>query len=1041
MLQSLIERSLRHPGIAVVLACAVVTYGVYSTLQTRLDVFPDFVPPEVVIQTEAAGFAPEQVEALVTRPLEAALGGLGGTRALRSESIQGLSVVTVVFEEGTQVFTARQLLTERLADLSARLPQGVGSPRMSPLTSATMDVLKIGLLSETLSPMALRTFAEWTVRPRLLMVPGVARVNLFGGEVRQLQIQVDPARLRAHALGLPDVVAAAREATANRGAGFLETENQRITLASLGEASTAHALGQAVIDSRGGAPLRLEDVATVTDAPAPKFGDALVQGRPGVLLTLSAQYGANTLEVTRALEEALAELAPVLQHEGITLLPRLHRPADFIEASLANIRLSLLIGAALVVVVLLLFLRDLRTAVISLSAIPLSLLAAVIVLERLGITLNTMSLGGLAIALGEVVDDAIIDVENIVRRLRENRARPEPRGAFGVVLDASLEVRGAVVYATLSVMLVFIPLLTLSGLQGKFFAPLALSYLLAVTASLFVALTVTPALCLLLLGRDARDREEPRLQTWLRSRYRRLLRRAHAHGVAVFVGAVVACAGAAAIVPLLGGEFLPDFREGHLVLQVSAAPGTSLPEMLRIGARISEALLARPEVESVEQQAGRAEQGEDTWGPHRSELHVELRPGAAASGSAMEDVRELLAGFPGIQSEVLTFLGDRIGESIAGETAAVVVNLYGEDLDVLDARAREIARVLGGVAGAVDVQVKSSPGAPRISIELRRDRLASFGLRPAEVLDQIQTAYEGSVVAQVHEAERVSDVVVILDERSRRDPAVLAALDVRGRDGALLPLATVAEIRPGSAREAIFREDGRRRQTVTCNVSGRDVTSFVAEAEASLRRDVPLPAGFSLQVAGVAQARSEAERELLLHAGLSGLGILVLLSLVSGHWRNVVLLAATGAFALAGGVLAVAAATALGASTGLSLGSLVGFVTLFGITLRNAIMMVSHYRRLVEEDGEPWGLDTVLRGASERVVPILMTALVTGFALLPIALSGDRPGGEIDGPMAVVILGGLVSSTTLNLLLLPVLCLRFGAFAPSAAPPAAIRAR
>jgi len=1029
MLQALVERSLRHPGIVVAIACAIVSYGVFSTLGTRLDVFPDFVPPQVEIQTEAPGFAPEQVEALVTRPIEAALGGLGGMKALRSESIQGLSVVTVVFEEGTQVFLARQLLTERLADVTARLPQGVGSPHMSPLTSATMDVLKIGLLSSTLSPMELRTLAEWTLRPRLLAVSGVARVNVFGGDVRQLQVQVDAPRLRAHGLGLPDVVAAARDATAIRGAGFVETPNQRITLASLGEALTARALGQGVIESRGGSPLRLSDVATVTEAPALKFGDALVQGRPGVLLTLSAQYGANTLEVTRALEAALAKLQPLFDHSGVQVFPRLHRPANFIEASLATIRLSLVVGAALVVIVLLLFLRDLRTAFISLTAIPLSLLAAVIVLERLGITLNTMSLGGLAIALGEVVDDAIIDVENIVRRLRENGGKTEPRRVFDVVLNASIEVRGAVVFATLAVALVFLPLLTLSGLQGKFFAPLAASYLLAIGASLLVAITVTPALCLLLLGRNARERGEPRLQTWLRAHYRQLLLRVNAHGPLLVPVVGAACIAAAAAVPFLGGELLPEFEEGHLVLQVSAAPGTSLPETMRLGERISAELLARPYVATVEQQAGRAEQGEDTWGPNKSEFHVELRPEAAASAWAMDDVRRILDDIPGIQSEVLTFLGDRIGESISGETAAVVVNLFGEDLDLLDEKAREVAAVLGSVRGAADVQVKSTPGAPRVTVEPRRDRLARFGLRPAEVLEQLQIAYEGSVVAQVHEANRASDVVVILDPRSRQDPRTLAGLDVRGRDGTLLPLRTLADIRPGSGREAIFREGGRRRQVVSCNVTGRDVASFAAEAETRLRRDVALPGNVLLEVSGTAQARAAAGREILLHASLGGLGIVLLLSLVSGHWRNVVLLTASGALALLGGVLAVAATTLLGASHGLSLGSLVGLVTLFGITLRNAIMMVSHYRRLVEEDGLPWNLETALLGASERVVPILMTALVTGLALLPIAFSGARAGGEIEGPMAIVILGGLISSTALTLLLLPLLCLRFGSFA------------
>lgn len=1028
MLRSLIEHSLRHPGIVAAVAAAMLVFGVVSARSMRLDVFPDFVPPQVVVQTEAPGLDPEQVEALVTRPLEAALGGLGSMETLRSESIEGLSVLTVVFAEGTEVLAARQLLAERLVDASARLPQGVGPPRLSPLTSATMDVLKIGLLSDRLSPLDLRSYADWTVRPRLLMVPGVARVNVFGGGVRQLQVQIDPARLRAHDLALPEVTSAARDATAIRGAGYVETPNQRITLASRGEALAPRALGQAVIASRDGAPVRLADVATVAEAAAPKFGDALVQGQPAVVLTLSAQYGANTLDVTRGLEAALEELRPALEENGIRLFPRLHRPANFIEASLANIRLSLIVGAALVVSVLLLFLRDLRTALISLAAIPLSLLAAVIVLERLGITLNTMSLGGLAIALGEVVDDAIIDVENIARRLRENYAQAAPRSVFRVVFDASLEIRGAVVYATLAVTLVFLPLLTLSGLQGKFFAPLAMSYLLAVGSSLAVALTVTPALGLLVLGRSVAGRREPALQVWIRDRYRRALRRVNAHRAAAFWLAGAACVGAAGILPLLGGELLPEFREGHLVAKVSAAPGISLPEMARIGRRIADTLLALPYIESVEQQIGRAEQGEDTWGPNTSELHLELRPGAPGGEEAMEGVRALLASIPGIQSEVLTFLGDRIGESIAGETSAVVVNLFGEDLDLLDEKARDVATALARVPGAADVQVASMQGSPRVSIELVRDQLARLGLRATDVLDQIQTAYEGTVVAQVHEAQRTSDVAVVLAEKARRSPLAIASLDVRGRDGALLPLRTLAQIRAGTGRSSVLHENGRRRQTVTCNVTGRDLASFVADVEQSLQRDVALPAGMLLRIGGAEEARERASRDILLRSALGGLGIVLLLSLVAGNWRNTALLTASGGLALVGGVLAVAATTALGAGRGVSLGSLVGFVTLFGITVRNAIMIVSHYRRLVEEEGAPWGLETAIRGAAERVVPILMTALVTALALLPIAVSGERAGGEIEAPMAVVILGGLVSSTLLNLLLMPLLCLRFGSF-------------
>ncbi|MCX5739679.1 MAG: efflux RND transporter permease subunit, partial [Proteobacteria bacterium] len=611
MLRSVIASALRRRSLVFALASLLVVSGVWSARHAELDVFPDFVPPEVVVQTESPGFAPEQVEQLVTQPVESAIGGLPGMESMRSESIAGLSVVTVVFREDSEVLVDRQLLTESLGEVAARLPQGVHAPRLSALTSATMDVLKVGLVSDRLSPLALRALAEWTLRPRLLAVPGVARVNLFGGDVRQTQIRVHPDALLAHGVGISEVLAAARDASAIRGAGFVETENQRIPVATMGEPLSLADLGDTVVSVRDGTPLRLADVADVVEGAAPKFGDALVQGRPGVLLTLSSQWRANTMEVTRNLEAALADLAPLFEREGVQVYPRLHRPASFIESSLATVRMALWIGTALVVVVLVLFLRDARTAFISLTAIPLSLLSAVIVLRALGVTLNTMTLGGLAIAIGEVVDDAIVDVENIVRRLRENEAGGRPRTAFAVVLDASLEVRTAVVVATASVALVFLPLLTMSGLSGRFFGPLAQSYLLAIGASLAVALTVTPALCLALLGRGLPHPQQPRIQTRLRARYAVLLERVLARPRPLYAGAAGVLALGLVTLPLLGGEFLPEFREGHLVLQLRGLPGTALDESLRVGRLISVALLAMPGVATVEQQVGRAEQGED----------------------------------------------------------------------------------------------------------------------------------------------------------------------------------------------------------------------------------------------------------------------------------------------------------------------------------------------------------------------------------------------------------------------------------------------
>jgi CzcA family heavy metal efflux pump len=1031
MLRALVNFSLKFRGIVIVLACVLLTYGFYVAKNAKLDVFPNFVQPQVVIQTEAPGLSPEQVEALVTRPIETTVNGLGDMESLRSESIEGLSIITVVFKEGTDVFRARQMLAELLAETTGALPVTAKTPKMTPLTSSTMDLLKIGLVTDKMSPMELRTFADWTLKPRLLSVPGVAKCSVFGGEVRQLQIQVLPARLLAYGLALSDVLAAARVSTAVMGAGYIETSNQRITIQTEGQALTPEVLGGIVIVHTNGLSVRLKDVARVVEGAEPKFGDTVIMGRWGVLLTMSSQYGANTMEVTKSLEAALGEMKPVFEKEGINLYPRLHRPATFIENALRNMKHSLALGGVLVAIVLFLLLGSVRTACISLTAIPLSLLSAVIVLETSGITINTITLGGLVIALGEVVDDSIIDVENIFRRLRENKTLAQPRPVLSVVLSASLEVRSAVVFATFIVALIFLPVLTLTGLQGSFFAPLALSYILAIMASLLVALTVTPALAFLFFDKGVRNPGEPRVQHWLKTNYKRGLGFVTRWPRAIIAVVAVICVAAATRLPFFGGEFLPEFREGHLVLQIFAAPGTSLPEMRRIGTKISGELLKNEHIATAEQQVGRAELGEDPWGPHRSEFHVELKPMSGEEEAKIADeVRGILKQFPGIQFEVLTFLGDRIGETLTGETAPVVVNIFGDDLDVLDEKAQEVARVLHGVPGNADVEVKSPPGAPRLVVRLRSDRLTQFGFRPVEVLDAIQTSYQGTVVAQTHRANQVAGVAVILDEKDRQDPEAIGSLLVRSALGALMPLGELAEVYPASGRFSILHEGARRRQTVTCSASGRDVTSFVEEAKKQVAAKVTFPGGTYAAFSGAAEAKEKAQRELLLHSAIAAVGILLLLSVVFHNWRNLLLVLANVPFALVGGVLAVWLTSALGApgESSLTIGSLVGFVTLFGITTRNSIMMISHYEHLVNEEGMTWGPDAAMRGASERLMPILMTATVTALGLLPLALGSGEAGREIEGPMAIVILGGLVTSTLLNLFVLPALALRYGKF-------------
>jgi len=1037
MLQALVKFSLQFRGIVLVLACVVLGCGLHVANRAKLDVFPDFVHPQVVIQTESPGLAPEQVELLVTLPIETLLNGLGDLESLRSESIEGLSIITAAFKEGTDIYRARQALAEKLAESAGGLPATVKPPRMTPLTSSTMDMLKIGLVSEKLTPLALRTFADWTLKPRLLSIPGVAKCSLFGGEVRQFQIQVLPDRLYAYNLALSDVLAAARLSTGVMGAGFIETRNQRITLQTEGQTLTPESLGEVVVSRTNGLSVRLKDVARVVEGAEPKFGDCLIQGHPGVLMTMSSQYGANTIEVTRLLEAALGEMKPVLAKEGIQLYPRLLRPATFIETAVGNMKFSLVLGGILVAVVLLLLLGNLRTALISLTAIPLSLLAAVLVLDQCGITINTLTLGGLAIALGEVVDDSIIDIENIFRRLREHRARRGPgagplaaREIFEVVLSASWEVRSAVVFATFIVALVFLPVLTLTGLQGSFFAPLALSYILAIMASLLVALTVTPALAYLCFDKGAGKSEDPLLQRWCKAGYRRVLNFIARWPRAVLGLVLIIVVGGLFRLPQSQGNLLPDFQEGHFVLQVVTAPGTSLAEMLRIGGRISEELLKNPHIDTVEQQVGRAELGEDPWGPHRSEFHVELKHVTEIEDDQVAaEIKTVLKQIPGINFQVMTFLSDRIADTLTGETAPIVVNLFGEDLDILDAKAGEVANVLNALSTNASAVVKSPPGSPRLAVRLRPERLTQFGFRPVEVLEAIQTACQGTVVAQIHRQNTVTDVAVILEEPARRDPESIGSLMLRGVDGTRLPLSQLAEIEPSSGRFSILHEGTRRRQTVTCTLAKGDVATFVAEAKRQVAAKVSFPAGVYAAFSGTAQAKAQADRELLLHSAIAGIGILLLLWVVFRSWRNLLLVLVNLPFALVGGVMALWVSSMVAPDLGaLTIGSLVGFVTLFGITTRNSIMMISHFEHLVTHEGMTWGPEAALRGASERLMPILITATVTGLGLLPLALGAGEAGREIEGPMAIVILGGLLTSTALNLLVLPTLALYLGKF-------------
>jgi CzcA family heavy metal efflux pump len=1028
VLNAVIRLAIRRRGIVVALALLLFGYGLHALQAARRDVFPEFAPPLAMVQTQAPGLSAEQVEALVTLPVESALGGLPDVETMKSKSLAGLSLVTIAFRDGADAQAAQQRVSARLGSAGGGLPAGVQPPVLLPLISSTGEVMVAGLTSPTRSLADLHDIAQWTIKPQLLGLPGVADVVIFGGEVRQWQVQVDPERLRASGLAVDDVLAAARQATGVRSAGFIEGANQRLALRTEGQMRSVAELARIPVAWRAGVPVRLGDVAQVREAVAPPVGAARIDGRPGVMLVIESQYGADPVAVTRALDQAFGQLAPALAAQQARVDASVFRPVSFIATAMRHLRIALLVGGALVVAVLWLFLANWRTAIISTCAIPLSLLTAVIVLRHFGASLNTMTLGGLAIALGEVVDDAIVDVENIHRRLRENRAAANPLRAAEVVWRASVEVRGAIVHATFVVVLVFLPVLAMTGVAGRLFAPLGQAYVCSVLASLAVALTLTPALACLLLAKAPLAAAEPRFVQAIKRRYERWLQAAERRGKPLAAAVALLCAGALACLPWLGGSFVPELKEGHYTVHMALAPGTSLPEALRVGDRVSAALKAIPGVRLVAQRAGRAEDVVDPADVNISEFEVDLLPmGGARQSATLARIEAALQGFPGLATSVNTFLSERIDETITGVAAPVVVEVHGDDLQAIAATARDVLRALEAVPGAAGVRLQSPPGTPQLVIRLRPPMLDRYALRPLDVLDTVQAAFAGAQVGQIVHGNRVTDVTVVLDPARRQRPADIARLTLRNGQGRVVALGEIADIREEAGLSWIAHSQGQRVQTVTCGVRGRAVADFVRDAQARVRRTVRMPGGVYAVFAGEAQARADSLRELLAASALALGAIVLLLALALRTPRAIALVLLNLPFALVGGVAAV-----LLTGAELSLGSLVGFVTLFGISLRNAIMLTSHWRQLVEREGLAWDAATALRGARERLVPILMTASVTALGLLPLALRSGEPGNEVEGPMAIVILGGLVTSTLMNLLVLPAFALRFGRLRPTA---------
>ncbi|MCP5412071.1 MAG: efflux RND transporter permease subunit [Alphaproteobacteria bacterium] len=1016
----LVALCLRRRGAIAALTLLALVLGGWGALQVPLDVFPEFVPPAVTVQTEAPGFAPEQVEQLVTKPIENTLNGAPGLLTMRSESIPGLSVVKLQFEDSANLYNARQGISERLSELGGKLPSGVEPPKLSPLVSSTKNLLMIGLTSDKVDAFTLRDRADWLLTPRLLAVPGVANISVYGGSVRQIQIQPDLQKLTSYGFSIDQLADAARASLLLRGAGFIDSSSQRILMQTPSPAPDPYAVGATVLAVRSGTPIALRDVATIQEAAAPRFGDAQIMTKPGVVLWLSSQRGANTLSTTRAVETALSNMVPALKAEGIQIYPALQRPANFIERALGNLEEALVIAGVLILIVLYLFLRDWRSALITFLAIPLSLIAAVAVLDWQRYSLNTMTLGGFAVSLGVLVDDAIIGIENILRRLRENSADASPRDRIEVILDASVEVRGPIIYATVVVIAVFLPELFASGVQGRFVGPLAFAFILAVLASLLVALTTTPALCAIFLTEKG-THAEPRWLTWLKARQAGAIQAIDTHLVWIVGALMLLFVVTVGALPFLGGTFMPDFKEGHFVMDVSSAvPGTSINEMLRLGKRIQKEVIALPYVQSIEQHVGRAELSEDTYGTQTTEFHVELKPDATIRQDvAEEQLRDILSHYPGLQSEVVTFLGDRINDSLTGEAAQIAVKVFGNDLDALDHTAIDITHAISHVPGVSDLQFNRQSGTPELGIRLSPDALTASGLNTQNVLDAIEADYSGLKVGQTYAGTRSVDVTLLLPEQSRRRPEGLSNLMISGPLGAV-PLSQVANIAPNDGRYSIRHDGGQRFVSVTFNVTGRSLQGTVEQAKAEIQQRVKLPDGVYLEFAGAAAAEQKARTELILYSTMA-LALIVLVLFMCFRWQiHAWLVLANLPFSLIGGILAIAMT-----GIGLSLGAMVGLVTVFGVSARNAILLLGHYEELVIEEGCEWNMATILRGAQERLIPILMTAAVTALGLLPLAWGLAKPGHEIEGPMAVAVLGGLLTSTLLNLIFLPVMARRW----------------
>ena len=1023
MFDAIIHASLRHRAWVLAAAVLLVVLGAYRASQMPLDVLPELSAPSVTVVTEARGLAPEEVEQLVTVPLEHTLNGAAGVRRLRSSSAIGISLIWVEFDWQVDPRAARQVVAEKLSAVRGALPPGV-EPVLAPASSIMGEIMFVGVVgTDEVDDVALRDTAEWVVRRRLLGLPGIAQVVPIGGAIKQVEVVLLPDKLMEHRVGSRQVLEALHGVSENTPGGFYVGGPQEYLIRGIGRITSLEALGATVVAERDGVPLTVADVAEVRFGQAVRRGEAALDGQHAVVLKVQKQPEANTLELTRRLDGALDELASTLP-PGVSLYRKGFRQADFIRVALDNVMTVLRDGAILVALVLALFLMSWRTTLISLVSLPLSLLAGLLVLHASGASINTMTLGGFAIGIGELVDDAIIDVENVYRRLRENALLPaaQQRPALDVVYAASREIRSSVVYATAIILLVFAPLFFLSGIEGRLLQPLGVAYVTSIGASLVVALTITPVLCLLLLGRhtlDTRPERESFVARHLQRLYRPALSAALRAPRAVAALSVVGAVAALATLASFGRSFLPEFNEGSLNIAAATAPGTSLATSDEIVSRLERFLIAHPAVTSVIRTTGRAERDEHAMDVNFSELEVGLDLAAGDREAILAEIRAQATAIPGLSVTVGQPISHRIEHLVSGVRANLAVKVFGPDLEQLRTVAQQADVILRSIPGLVDVAVEQQTEIPQLVVRPKPTELAAFGLRSGDLARFVELAFAGKTVATWYEDERTYDVVAKLPELYMSDRALLGATPIDVRGERFTNLASVAYLDATTGPNLINRENAERRIVVTANVSGRDLRGAAQEVQAQLAERLTLPAGHYVQLGGEFESEAAASRTITGLSVVALVGMAVLLVMAFGAWRDAALVMVNLPLALIGGALAVAASGGV-----LSVASLVGFITLFGIASRNGIMLITHYRHLLATEAVTIE-EAVVRGSVDRLIPILMTALTAALALIPIVLATGEPGNEIQAPMAVVILGGLTSSTLLNVLVIPSLFARY----------------